>query len=144
MNMSAVFDRITTVAAREAKDAGKFVDSVFEFAQNAPSNVWAMCAFTAAASIMVTLVTFYLWPKQDASAAPAAERDMSGDRPAIGASGSTGANGVWRLASHGMGAPDIARRTGMSHDAVATILRARTHSRSVPAIRDGKSRPSAA
>jgi hypothetical protein len=144
MNMSAVLEQITTVATREAKDAGKFVDTVFEFAKSAPSNVWAMCAFTAAASIMVTLVTFYLWPKQGASAAPAAERDSAGERTAIGSSGATGPNGVWRLASRGMGAPDIARRTGMSHDAVATILRARTQSRSVPAPRGGKSQPSAA
>ena len=144
MNVSAVVDQLTTVASREAKDAGKFLDAVFEFAKSAPSSVWAMCAFTAAASIMVTLVTFYLWPKQDVSPTPAAERGAARERSAIGASGSTGANGVWRLASRGMGAPDIARRTGMSHDAVATILRARTQSRSVPAIRGGKSHPSAA
>ena len=131
MKPAAVLDQISTFAAHEWRAAGKFFQALADFAMSAPSNVWAMCAFTAAASIMVTLVTFYLWPKQ-VSTAPAPERETSG------------ANGVWRLASRGLGAQDIARRTGMSHDAVATILRARTVPRPVPAVQSGKKRPTAA
>ena len=129
---AAILDQVSTFATLQWRAGGRFVDAFVDFAASAPSNVWALCAFTAAASIMVTLVTFYLWPKQDSPATPAPEREPSG------------ANGVWQLASRGLGAQDIARRTGMSHDAVATILRGRTHSRSVPAIQSGKKRPSAA
>ncbi len=136
MKAADILEQISTFAAQEWRAATRFTSAVIDFAASAPSNVWAMCAFTAAASIMVTLVTFYLWPKQDlaAKAAPARERERE----------ASGANGVWRLASRGIGAQDIARKTGMSHDAVATILRARTASRSLPAVDPRKSRPSAA
>ena len=136
MKAAAIVEQIGTVAVQEWRAASKFFGAVVDFAASAPSNVWAMCAFTAAASIMVTLVTFYLWPKDESTPTPLPKRERDGE--------SSGANGVWRLASRGLGAQDIARKTGMSHDAVATILRARTPSRSVPAIDPRKSRPSAA
>ena len=106
-----------------SKEVGTFVHTVADFARSAPSNVWAMCAFVAAGSIMVTIVTYYLWPTQAAEAAPVRE--------------SMDASGVRRLAHGGATVPEIARRTGLSHDAVATILRA-------SALPGRKSRPSAA
>jgi len=99
---------------------GAFFHTVADFARSAPSNVWAMCAFVAAGSIMVTIVTMYLWPRVQAEEAPA--REM------------VDAVGVRRMARGGMPPADIARRTGLSHDAVATILRANRR----------QSRPSAA
>jgi hypothetical protein len=125
MKLPVVLDQVASFAAQ----VPAFFRALLDFAQTAPTNVWAMCAFTAAASIMVTLVTFYLWPKVEPTAAASApQRDLSG------------ANGVWKLASRGLGAPDIARRTGMSHDAVATILRARP----ARTASGRKSRPTAA
>ena len=93
-----------------SKAVGAFFHTVMEFARTAPSNVWAMCAFVAAGSILVTVVTMYLWPRQMPEEAPVRE--------------TVDAVGVRRMARGGMSAADIARRTGMSHDAVATILRA--------------------
>jgi hypothetical protein len=88
-----------------------------------------MAAFAAAASIMVTLVTVYLWPNGETTA-PA--RDA------------TSAGGVRRMAQQGMDVPEIARRTGMSQDAVATILRAKALGRGEPAAVTRKSQPGAA
>jgi hypothetical protein len=117
---SAALDQITTYVAHESRALAKavpaFLHGVADFARTAPANVWAMCALVAAASILVTLVTFYLWPKQDGELAPA---------PAVPRE-TKGANAVRELALRGQGASDIARQTGLSHDAVATILRART------------------
>ena len=98
-------------------------------ARDLPNNPWSMAAFAAAASIMVTLVTVYLWPNGE-TAAPVRDN--------------TGAPGVRRLAQQGMDASEIARRTGMSRDAVATILRATALGRGEPAAPTRKSRPSAA
>jgi hypothetical protein len=106
-----------------SKAVGAFIHTVAEFARSAPSNVWAMCAFVAAASIMVTVVPMYLWPSVVPEEAPQRE--------------TVDAVGVRRMARGGMSAPDIARRTGLSHDAVATILRAKDLPRR-------KSHPSAA
>jgi hypothetical protein len=133
MKLPVILDQVASFAAQEWRTTTTavpaFFRALFDFAQTAPTNLWAMCAFTAAASIMVTLVTFYLWPKvEPAAPAVAVERELSG------------ANGVWKLASRGLGAPDIARRTGMSHDAVATILRARP----ARTASGRKSRPTAA
>jgi hypothetical protein len=94
-----------------SKALGAFIHTVAEFARTAPSNVWAMCAFVAAAAIMVTLVTMCLWPTVTLEEAPVRE--------------TVDAVGVRRMARGGIGAADIARRTGLSHDAVATILRAK-------------------
>ena len=106
-----------------------FFHSIVDFTQSAPSNVWAMCAFTAAASIIVTLVTLVLWPKEK-SAVPERESMDPG--------------GVRQLAMDGLRVPEIARRTGLSHDAVATILRARSRPRGADAASPRQSHPTAA
>ena len=133
MKSMVIVDQVATFASREwnviAKDVPAFFRTVSDFAQSAPSNVWAMCAFSAAASIMVTLVTLYLWPSAE-EVAP--EREP------------TGAMGVRELARRGHGAPEIARKTGLSHDAVVTILRASELPRGERTAPMRKSRPSAA
>jgi len=87
-------------------------------ARDLPNNPWSLAAFAAAASIMVTLVTVYLWPNGDT---PLPTRDA------------TNAFGVQRLAQQGLDASEIAHRTGMARDAVATILRAKALGRGEPA-----------
>lgn len=133
MKLAVFLDQIANFAAYEWRTMTKAVPAFFhavaEFARTAPTNVWAMCAFVAAASIMVTLVTLCLWPKEE-TVVPDRER--------------SGANNVWQLASRGHDARDIARRTGLSHDAVATILRASTRPRGDRTARTRQSRPSAA
>ena len=123
MKSTSMIDQVAAFASHEwkvvAKGVPTFFHSVGDFAASAPSNVWAMCAFSAAASILVTLVTLYLWPKHEEVAL---EREP------------TGAMGVRQLARSGHGAPEIARKTGLSHDAVVTILR----------TSERKSRPTAA
>jgi hypothetical protein len=109
---------------------GGFLHAVAEFARSAPSNVWAMCAFVAAASIMVTLVTLFLWPGESKSTVPLRE-------PVT-------ASGVRVMATNGVAPADIARRTGLSHDAVATILRASALSRGDRTMPRRKSRPTSA
>ena len=39
------------------KALGAFFHTVADFARTAPENVWAMCAFVAAGSMLVTIVT---------------------------------------------------------------------------------------
>ena len=133
MNATMIMDQVAKFAAHEWKASSKaaagFFSAVGDFAATAPSNVWAMCAFSAAASIMVTLVTLYLWPKHE---------DVAPEREA------TGAVGVRQLARRGHGAPEIARKTGLSHDAVVTILRASELPRGERTAPMRKSRPSAA
>ena len=133
MKSAMIIEQVATFAATEwkvvAKDVPAFFHAVGEFAASAPSNVWAMCAFSAAASIMVTLVTLFLWPSAE-EAAP--EREP------------TGATGVRQLARRGHGAPEIARKTGLSHDAVVTILRASELPRGERTAPMRKTRPSAA
>jgi hypothetical protein len=107
-----------------------FFHAVADFVRSAPTNVWAMCAFVAAASIMVTLVTLCLWPGDKAKVVPVREPVK--------------ASGVRVMATSGVAPADIARRTGLSHDAVATILRASALSRGDRARPRRKSRPSAA
>jgi hypothetical protein len=107
-----------------------FFHAVADFVNSAPSNVWAMCAFVAAASIMVTLVTLCLWPADKPKAAPKREPVK--------------ASGVRVMATNGVAPADIARRTGLSHDAVSTILRASALSRGDRSRLRRKSRPSAA
>lgn len=133
MNGTMLIDQASKFVAHEGKVAAKAVPAFFsavgDFAATAPSNVWAMCAFSAAASILVTLVTLYLWPKHE---------DLAPEREA------TGAAGVRQLARRGHGPPEIARKTGLSHDAVVTILRASELPRGERAAPMRKSRPSAA
>lgn len=133
MKQTDMVHQIAPVISREwhhvTRSVATFAHAVVDFARTAPSNVWAMCAFAAAASIMVTLVTLLLWPN-DAELAP--ERDA------------TDATGVRRLARRGHSVADIARRTGLSQDAVATILRAATLPRGMRAVSERKSRPTAA
>ena len=109
---------------------GGFFHAAADFIRSAPSNVWAMCAFAAAASIMVTLVTLFLWPAETRSKVPLCE-------PVT-------ASGVRVMATDGVAPADIARRTGLSHDAVATILRASALSRGDRAVPRRKSRPTSA
>jgi len=133
MKSAMIIEQVATLAANEwkvvAKEVPAFFHAVSDFAVSAPSNVWAMCAFSAAASIMVTLVTLFLWPSAE-EAAP--EREP------------TGATGVRQLARRGHGAPEIARKTGLSHDAVVTILRASELPRGERTAPMRKTRPSAA
>ena len=109
---------------------GAFSHAVAEFVRSAPTNVWAMCAFAAAASIVVTLVTLLIWPAETTSRIPARE-------PVT-------ASGVRVMATNGVAPADIARRTGLSHDAVATILRASALSRGDRTVPRRKSRPTSA
>jgi hypothetical protein len=133
MNVTATLDHVAQAAVVHGRSIAKatpgVIHSASEIARDMPNNPWSMAAFAAAASIMVTLVTVYLWPNGEA-AAPA--RDA------------TNAEGVRRMAQQGMDAAEIARRTGMSQDAVATILRAKALGRGEPAAATRKSRPSAA
>ena len=78
---------------------------------------------------MVTLVTVYLWPNERGSA-PARE--------------TTKASGVLQLARGGMETADLARRTGLAPDAVATIVRAAARGRADDGATGRKSQPSAA
>jgi len=109
---------------------GEFFHAVADFVRSAPTNVWAMCAFVAAASIMVTLVTLLLWPAETKSKVPLREPVTT--------------SGVRVMATNGVAPADIARRTGLSHDAVATILRASAVSRGDRTVPRRKSRPTAA
>ena len=133
MKMAALLDQIGSAATHEwratVKAVPAFFHAVTEFAQSAPTNVWAMCAFVAAASIMVTLVTLVLWPI-DKATAPVRER--------------ADASAVRMMATSGLSAADIARHTGLAHDAVATILRASALSRGDRTVPRRKSRPTAA
>ena len=133
MTKPDVFHQVAAFASREwhsaATSVPAFFHSVAEFARSAPSNVWAMCAFAAAASIMVTLVTLSLWPNE---VEEAPERET------------TDASGVRRMARRGFSVAEIARHTGLSQDAVATILRAATLPRGMRAVSERKSHPTAA
>jgi hypothetical protein len=133
MKSTTIIDQVATFAANEWKAVAKAIPAFFhaigDFAASAPSNVRAMCAFSAAASIMVTLVTLYLWPKYE---------EVVPERVP------TGATGVRQLASRGHGAPEIARKTGLSHDAVVTILRASELQRGERSAPMRKSHPTAA
>jgi hypothetical protein len=106
-----------------------FFHAVGSFAQSAPTNVWALCAFVAAASILVTLVTVLLWPI-DKATAPVRDR--------------ADASAVRMMATSGLSPADIARQTGLAHDAVATILRASALSRGDRTMPRRKSRPTSA
>ena len=110
---------------------GAFVHAVADFARSAPSNVWAMCAFVAAASIMVTLVTLLLWPMGHTVAQEPVREGADSSK-------------VRLLATDGVSVAEIARRTGLSYDAVATILRASALARGDRSAPRRKSRPTAA
>jgi hypothetical protein len=133
MNFTTTLDHVAQAAVLQGRTVVKATPGVIHsaslIARDLPNNPWSMAAFAAAASIMVTLVTVYLWPNGE-TAAPT--RDA------------TNAAGVQRLAHQGLDASDIARRTGMSKDAVTTILRAKALGRGEPAVPGRKSQPSAA
>ena len=133
MNLTSVLHQISAFAQSESRVVGRaiggFAHNVADFARTAPTNVWAMCAFVAAGSIMVTLVTLVLWPAH---------------RPSVPTREATTPAKVRALAIDGVGVPEIARRTGLSHDAVATILRAGSLPRADRTAAMRKSRPSAA
>jgi len=133
MNLTTTLDHAAQAAVLHGRAVVKATPGVIHsaslIARDLPNNPWSMAAFAAAASIMVTLVTVYLWPNGET---PAPVRD------------NTGAPGVHRLALQGVDASEIARRTGMSKDAVATILRTKALGRGEPAAPGRKSQPSAA
>lgn len=133
MRLTPVLDTVATLDVDHARDLVKslpvYTHAVGEFVRSIPTNAWAMCAFVAAASIMVTAATAYLWPRET-PAAPVRE--------------ALDAAGVRRLARAGAPPAEIARRTGLSHDAVATILRASTLPRGERSERMRQSRPSPA
>ena len=133
MKVMVIIDLVSKFVSHEWKAIEKeiptFFHAVGDFVARAPSNVWAMCALSAAASIMVTLVTMNLWPKH---------RDAAPEREP------TGAMGVRQLAHRGHDTSEIARRTGLSRDAVATILRVSELSRGEATAPMRKTRPSAA
>jgi hypothetical protein len=133
MRLIPMFEHITTYVTTHWRLTTKalpgMMHAIADFVRSTPSNAWAMCAFVAAASIMVTLVTAYLWPRETPSA-PVRE--------------TIDASGVRRMAQRGVATPDIARRTGLSHDAVATILRAGATRRTDHPGATRKSRPTAA
>jgi hypothetical protein len=133
MKQTDTFHQVAAFASHEWHSAATavpaFLHSVADFMRSAPSNMWAMCAFAAAGSIMVTLVTLCLWPNAV---------DVAPEREA------TDASGVCRMARHGSSVAEIARRTGLSHDAVATILRASKLPRGERTAPTRKTRPTAA
>lgn len=130
MTLTPALDAVVTHIVQDTRAAARslvgLTHAIGEFVRSIPTNAWAMCAFVAAASILVTVVTAYLWPRE-APVAPV--RD------------SVDAVGVRRLAQNGVPPAEIARRTGLSHDAVATILRAGTLSRGERTGRRRQSRP---
>jgi protein-disulfide isomerase-like protein with CxxC motif len=134
MKQIPVMDQMSTYIVNHwhmvVKATPGVMHAIAEFFRNTPSNAWALCAFVAAASIMVTVVTAYLWPRQDSTAAPARQR--------------VDASGVRIMATDGVSTPEIARRTGLSHDAVATILRAGALSRGDRSAPRRKVRPRSA
>ncbi len=117
--------------AHEAATVGKSVSQALHSTGahliGLPVDQRAVAALAAAASIFVTLVTLYFWP-----------RDVEPPRE------TSGASEVRQLAERGLPASDIARRTGLSHDAVATIIRARELAGGARTASTRKSRPSAA
>jgi hypothetical protein len=133
MNLTSTIDHVAQAVVLHGRAVVKatpaLMHSASEFVRNTPNDPWAMSAFAAAASIMVTLVTAHLWPRQTG---PVAAREK------------TSAATVLQLAALGMDAAEIARRTGMSHDAVATILRATALRRGEGGTATRKSQPSAA
>jgi hypothetical protein len=133
MSHQSLFDGIVAYAVSHWRLTMKALPgighAVAEFVRSMPSNAWALSAFVAAASIMVTLVTTYLWPRQSSDAPVRTRVDASGVRI---------------MATDGVPIAEIARRTGLSHDAVATILRAGALSRGDRFVPRRKSRPTAA
>ena len=132
MTIGAVIDKGVAIAIDAASAVATTISqaahAAYDVISRIPPQHQGVAALVAAGSITVTLVTLYLWPRQ--ADAPARE--------------TVDAAGVRRLARQGMSTADIARRTGLSHDAVATIIRAGTLTRSNAIIQDRKTRPSAA
>jgi len=133
MNHASVLDTVLAYVTTHWRLLVKSVlpvgHAIAEFVRSTPSNAWALSAFVAAASIMVTLVTAWLWPREEPPPPPRTRVDSSGVRI---------------MATDGVPIPEIARRTGLSHDAVATILRAGAISRGARFAPRRKSRPTAA
>jgi hypothetical protein len=132
MNLATIVDRAFTLVADVGSSVAATAAHLFQAGHDVVSRVpeqhQAIAALVAAASIMVTLVTMYLWPSD--SVQPT--RDTMD------------AAGVRRMARQGLTTAEIARRTGLAHDAVATIIRAGTLTRSNAIVAERKSRPSAA
>jgi hypothetical protein len=102
----------------------------FSFWHRVASEPWLLWSFTVALSGIVTLITLGAeWLPQLLRS----RRPRKGDTPTPAPAR------VRTLAERGMTIGDIARRTGVSHDAVATIMRA---SMSMPAIPDPEARQS--
>ena len=132
MTFAALVDRTMKVISELASDAATWVASVaqagYDLLMRVPEHQRAVAALVAAASITVTLITLLVWPRGEAE--PVRE--------------TMDAAGVRRMARRGMSTAEIARQTGMSHDAVATIIRAGTLTRSNAVIAERQSRPTSA
>jgi hypothetical protein len=111
-----------------AEVSSRVVHGAHDLVSRIPEQQQGIAALVAAASITVTLVTLYLWPRD-------VEQPMRETMDAAA---------IRRLARQGASIADIARRTGMSHDAVATIIRAASLTRSNPIVSDRKTRPAPA
>jgi len=127
MTTSPVLEQLAQQGRAAVKSLPGLMHSALELAREMPDHPWAMAALIALASATVTLITARRWPR--AVAPPRTSLDVPGVR---------------RLARRGMGAPAIARYTRLSHDAVATILRASTLARGERSTPMRKTRPSAA
>jgi hypothetical protein len=103
------------------------MERAVDFVSRVPEHEQAIVAFVAAGSITVTLITLWFWP-----------RDVESAREPMDAAG------IRRLARQGVSTSEIARRSGLSHDAVATIIRAGTLTRSNAIIPERKTRPTSA
>ncbi len=132
MTVGAIIDRGVALATDAASAIGATISQAAHAAYDAVSRIppqhQGVAALVAAASITVTLVTLYFWPRE--AEVPTRE--------------TMDAAAVRRLARQGSSTADIARRTGLSHDAVATIVRAGTLTRSNAIIPARKTRPTAA
>jgi hypothetical protein len=124
MSISPIIEHTIQQGRVLAKALPGLLHSATVLARQLPSNPWAMASLIAAASVLVTLVTLYFWPREAAPLRGALDTD-----------------GVRRMARRGLLPPDIARRTGLSHDAVATILRAQSLGRGTRTEPTRKTRP---
>ena len=128
MFVDRTMNTITDFVSDAAAWVATVVQSGYDLVMRVPEHQRAVVALVAAASITVTLITMLVWPRGEAE--PVREP--------------MDAAGVRRMARRGMSTAEIARQTGMSHDAVATIIRAGTLTRSNAVIAERQSRPTSA
>jgi hypothetical protein len=100
--------------------------AVWHRMQSDPRVLWALTVLLTAA---ITSLVLFAWPGR--------RSDSRNPRP-------VGPERVRNLASRGMSADRIARRTGLAHDAVVTIMRAAAAAADEQSRSARKSRPGAA